>query len=92
MAMRTMKATNGMATNGYTPTQQRMLEVLSDGQLHRPEELRACLNDDLQPIKHVTTHLAGIRKNLRLVHEDIVFQIIDGERYYRHVRFVSIRD
>ena len=76
----------------WTPTQARMLKVLSDGMPHRYEELRACLDDELA--RNVKTHIGHIRKKLRPIGQDIVCEyrgrlgamILSG---YRHVILIS---
>jgi len=51
-------------TNGFTPTQQAIVNVLNDGRLHSREELLLCLDDDLADIKTLNVHLCNIRKKL----------------------------
>ncbi len=76
-----------MDTNGFTPTQRRMLEVLADGLPHRREELRACLEDELASIETMRKHIGAMRKLLRTDGHDIV--CISGGRQragqYQHV-------
>jgi hypothetical protein len=54
----------------YTPTQQRILGVLSDGRPHWPTELQAVLNDELSE-DGVRRHVCDLRKLLRPIGQDI---------------------
>ena len=54
-----------MATNGFTPTQQRIMNVLSDGMGHTYEELYACLDDDMAGDHTVNVHVYNIRLKIR---------------------------
>lgn len=78
----------------FTPTERRILQVLSDGEAHKSEELFACLEDDC----------GGDRENLRKNLAQILFHmrkkmvprgrtVISEWRYrravYRHVRLLK---
>jgi hypothetical protein len=76
----------------FTPTQQRLLKVLSDGMPHKREELMACLADGLSNPVTVNNHLADIRKFLRLIGQDIICEFIHRQRQYRHVRLLNSVD
>lgn len=56
----------------FTPVEQKMLKVLSDGRGHKTMELYNCLVDDLSPIRNVSVHVRNIRQKLRRVGEAIV--------------------
>jgi DNA-binding response OmpR family regulator len=48
-----------------TPTERRLLALLSDGCPHRREELLACLYDDYSPsVLTLNVHLCNLRKKL----------------------------
>jgi DNA-binding response OmpR family regulator len=49
----------------YTPTEQRMLDLLSDGAIHTKEELFRCLWDELSRVETIQKHLSLLRKKLR---------------------------
>jgi DNA-binding CsgD family transcriptional regulator len=51
--------------HSYTPTQRKILAVLSDGRPHSREELFACLPDDLGSVSNVRAHLSILRRKLR---------------------------
>lgn len=59
-----------------TPTQQRMLTILSDCRKHKVDELVACLTDELGTPAHMRVHLAHLRKAVRAEGQDIA--CIDG--------------
>lgn len=77
-------------SNGYTPTQQRMLNLLGDGLSHTKEELHGCLDDDLAQVECIRAHISDLRKRLRPLGQDIVNRYEDGAYVYRWVRIVSI--
>lgn len=56
-------------TSGLTPTQYKILQVLSDGKDHLKKELVACLPDPLST--DISPHLADIRRVLRLQGQDV---------------------
>lgn len=62
-----------------TPTQRAILKVLSDGQLHRREELHACLVDELGPLSNVQPHISRLRKHL---HGQVICCVLCGQTTY----------
>ncbi len=77
-----------MTENGYTPTQQAMLDVLSDGKRHTRQELHACLPDPLGALSNIQPHLTAIRKKLQPKGHDIVCEYNRG-LFYRHIRMIA---
>lgn len=75
--------------NGLTITQCKMLAVLADGLSHKPEDLHACLMDELGPLSNIQPHITAIRKVLRPIGQDVICQRIDGETMYRQVRLIA---
>ena len=76
----------------WTPTQQRLLERLSDGRPHRLDELQTLLWDDMTTKGTLAVHICNLRKRLRPRGEDIVCEIggaYNMYRYYRHVRLLA---
>jgi hypothetical protein len=65
-----------------SPIQKKMLAVLSDRQRHSPEELHACLSDEMTPIRNISPHLAYLRRALRPLGQDIISQRLSGKTYY----------
>lgn len=59
-----------MATR-FSPTQQKMLDVLADGKPHPAADLHACLYDDQGPIANIYSHLTFLRKMLRAEGRDV---------------------
>jgi len=75
-------------TVGFTPTQQRMLNLLSDGLPHSREAMLECLQDEQVCSTAHTPHLLAIRKKLRPKGEDVICEYIKRRPYYRHVRLL----
>ncbi len=72
----------------YTPTQQAMLDVLSDGCPHSRLELHGCLRDELGDIGNIKVHLSNLRKRLRLISEDVVCVYVRGDLRYQHIKLL----
>jgi DNA-binding response OmpR family regulator len=56
-----------MSTNGkkMTPTESRILRMLSDGAMHTEEELRSCLYDELSESSCIIrVHVCKLRRKL----------------------------
>jgi hypothetical protein len=84
---------NGHARRpGFTPVQNRILDVLRDGGAHGLDELRACLNDELQDEHNIHFHLSGLRARLRRQAQDIQRFTVAGKSLYRHVRITALHD
>lgn len=73
----------------FTPTQQAMLKVLSDGMPHTREELHACLPDNLGALSNIRAHIANIRKALRPIGQDVVCELFRGTIHYRQIRLLA---
>jgi len=78
-----------MNLNAFMPVQKRMYHVLSDGNPHKPEELHACLDDLLGPLKNINYHITIMRKYLRTVGQDISHTKLNGKSTYCLVRIVA---
>lgn len=78
-----------MAKGEFTPTEQRILKLLSDGQRHKRKEIHACLFDELSELKTIRYHICMMRKVLRPKGEDIICEMYMGGLYYRHVRLLA---
>lgn len=80
-----------MARNGeYTPTEQRIINMLSDGQSHTTAELKTCLDDELASASAVRFHISNIRQRLRPKGEDIVYVMhFQRKLAYRHVKSIA---
>lgn len=74
-----------MTDNGFTPTQQAILKVLSDGEPHSKEDLRLALGDEMASMKTVRVHLSHIRK--KLPEKEFILCVVRGYNIsYQHVR------
>lgn len=73
----------------FTPTQERILAIFSDGLNHKKEELHKAVCPD-SGIGAIYSHIRDIRKILRRKGEDIVcVTTTDGMSHaYRHVRML----
>lgn len=78
-----------MNNNGFTPTEQRIIQLLNDGLLHSREEIHTCLDDELSDISAIRPHITHIRNKLRPFGEDIMCRRHNGSYYYQQVRLVS---
>lgn len=76
------------ASNGYTPTQRRILAVLADGLCHSAEELRGCLEDDLAGPTALRYHISEVRHKLEQRGQSIVFR----SGGYRQVRLLPLSE
>lgn len=74
--------------NGYSPTQVKILQLLSDGKPHTREEIHALLIDELCQIEMVSVHISRIRKHLRPKGEEIICELANRRIHYRHVRLL----
>lgn len=75
-----------------TPTQQRMLALLSDGRPHARQELHALLCDDLGRLSNIQPHLSHIRKAIRPKGHAIVCEIVEQRQvYYRRANLRQYR-
>lgn len=77
-----------MTSSKFTPTQQAMLDVLADGLPHTFDELHACLLDDLSQISTIQFHISNLRKVLRPLGQDIICEVANRRKYYRHIRLL----
>lgn len=71
-----------------TPTQQRMLALLSDGNAHTVHELRDCLFDEMGELSNVRAHVSGLRRRV----EPLGLVIVCEQGTYRLARRVLLND
>ena len=70
-----------------TPTENIIVGILSDGFAHkRIDLLSACDSDGLMESVTLQNHISNIRKKVRPVGRDVIFQRIAGVSYYRLVK------
>jgi len=85
-----MSAENGTGVPHFTPTEQRILDVVKDGKPHGPVELHKCLDDELSPVIAIRCHLSNMRKKLRPMGYDIVHVMIGRTHHYRYVSLADL--
>ena len=71
----------------FTPTESRILDKLSDGERHTPEELARVI-DEYAEVGTVRVHLVSIRKKLNGIGQHIVSEWTGKDYMYRHVRLL----
>lgn len=74
-----------MTSNGFTKTEQAMLDVLADGLPHTFDELHACLPDELSMKKSIGKHITAMRKVLRREGHEIICEFAKRRKFYRHI-------
>jgi hypothetical protein len=72
----------------FTRTQKRILDRLSDGKLHRVEELIDLLDVDLGDKETVAVHITALRKLLRKRGENILSRNVGTYWVYWWVRSI----
>lgn len=79
-----------MAWQHYTPTETKILKLLSDGQRHlNVHVLEQCLPDpQYSTMSNLRSHVGNLRGKLRPVGEDIVAERIKGKWFYRRVKLL----
>jgi DNA-binding SARP family transcriptional activator len=78
-----------MAKHRFTPTQQLILTLLSDGMPHPREDVMSCLADPLSSRANLNNQLSDMRRLLRPRGEDIICQLLNRRICYRHVRLLA---
>ena len=75
-----------------TPTQQRMLTLLSDERPHNRFALKKCLRDaEMGSLQGIKMHLSMLRKKIEPHHYGIQCEMLAGESYYRLVHLATVR-
>lgn len=72
----------------YTPTQERILAVLADGEPHPASELWGCLGDELSNGNALNNHITVLRKLLPLG-QLIINRQHKGVSYFQMGRLVA---
>ena len=76
----------------FTPTEQRILLLLSDGRHHLKTELKDCLNDDLQSTNNIGVYIHRLRKKLHKINQDLACEQRFMKSYVRLVRVFKAVD
>jgi hypothetical protein len=74
----------------FTPTEKRILALLSDGEAHLAKDMVSCLEDELGERETITRHIASIRNKLPQ-DQWIVCEVRHRKAYYRHVIILKSR-
>jgi hypothetical protein len=77
------------AGNGYTPTQRRILDILSDGQPHLRKDVMLAMQDTEASREALAVHIARIRRKLLPIGQTILGTRKDRRFYYIHVRLLN---
>lgn len=72
----------------FSPTQQRIVDLLSDGLLHSKEEIYGMLLT-ANSVNHIQMHISNLRKIMRPVGQDIRYILENGSSYYQLVRCIN---
>lgn len=80
-----------MTDVSFTPTEERILEVLGDGVRHKRKELHRCLSDELTNVKTIQFHLSKIRQKIRPMGRDIVCIFNNQTIWYQMVQVLDAR-
>lgn len=72
-----------------TPTQRRLVAMLSDGHRHPVRQLRTCLNDELATIDTLQKHINALREKLRPYGSDVAMVRLSDGTYYQLVNLIQ---
>ena len=73
----------------FTPTQRRIVDLLKDGQPHRRDDVRRCV-DDLASFDTLQVHLTHLREKVRPHGYDIICQVLNRQFQYRLIRVATL--
>ena len=57
--------------DALTPTEQRLIDLLADGNVHSQQDMLGCLSDELASVDALNTHLCRLRGKIRLRAMDV---------------------
>lgn len=72
----------------FTPVEERLLKVFSDGLPHDRDELLGCLGDTEATFQNVQNHISNLRKKLSQRGQTILCEVRSRRYYYRHIRLL----
>ena len=75
----------------FTPTERRIVTLLSDGFAHTHAEVKGCLDDDLSSDDAVKTAVCRLRKKLPQ-HLGVFYDATNGTPKWRMVRYIGHPD
>lgn len=73
----------------FTPTQQLVIDALSDGKPHLKQELRDVLGCEEDDYNKLRVTISNLRIRLRPIGQDIVCRVQYRRIYYQHVRLLN---
>lgn len=73
----------------FTPTEQRIMDVLADGQYHKKIDLIRLLPDDMQPISALDMYVVKIRRKINPIGQDLA---VERRWNTSHIRLVRLLD
>ena len=76
----------------WTPTQTRILQLLSDGMKHRQKELLRIIDGEYASVATLHMHISLMRPKLRPIGEEIFVERTSDGTLYQHVRIISIAE
>lgn len=77
----------------YTPTEERIIAILSDGQAHPVEVMKSVLTDgEYSRVETLEVQVTNLRKILNPKGRDIVRRMVDGVSCYRMMRFINVEE
>jgi len=77
-----------MKSNGFTPTEKRIMDLLSDGERHARAEVHSLINDELSDLNNMRLHILNLRKKLP-EGEAVLCEISGYKTFYRHVKLIK---
>tara|TARA_R110002020_G_scaffold376130_3_gene587293 strand:+ start:18703 stop:18954 length:252 start_codon:yes stop_codon:yes gene_type:complete len=80
-----------MARNNreFTPSQEKILEMLSDGKPHTKYQLKLTYGDEFTSCASLKNLIKKIRKQLRPKGQDILCEYANRTIHYRWVRLIN---
>lgn len=72
-----------------TPTENRIVDMLSDGLPHSRDQLMTCLYDDMGSYPNLNQHLFHLRRKIAPTGIGIVCELVRRGIHYRMVRFLA---
>jgi hypothetical protein len=68
-----------------TPIETKIIRLLSDGDLHKRDELMGCIGDPLSKPVNLHYHLVNLRKKLLPLQQTVCCVLRGRERFYRRM-------
>jgi hypothetical protein len=75
----------------YTPSEQRIIDLLADGMPHERREVLACLKDEMATLNSLSVMIHRLRPKVRELGQEIVTEYRRGGYWYRHIILLSGR-